>query len=107
MCAFGVVEQGKGAKDRYTLLSARLLEELRAYLRAYRPHGGWLFPTRGGQRPLDITTVQTIYTAAKLRARIAKRGGIHALRHNAESPIMPSSWPDTGNRAGSRHRASA
>jgi len=84
------VEQGKGAKDRYTLLSARLLDELRAYWRAYRPQGGWLFPSRSGQRPLDMTTVQKIYTAAKLRARIAKRGGIHALRHNAESPIMPS-----------------
>ncbi len=75
------VEQGKGAKDRYTLLSARLLEELRAYWRAYQPQGGWLFPSRGGQRPMDITTVQTIDTAATLRARIAKRGGIHALRH--------------------------
>ena len=75
------VEQGKGTKDRYTLLSARLLEELRAYWRAYRPQGGWLFPTRGGQRPMDMTTVQKIYTAAKRRARIPKRGGIHALRH--------------------------
>ncbi len=75
------VEQGKGGKDRYTLLPARLLEELRAYWRAYRPQDGWLFPSRGGQRPMDITTVQTIDTAAKLRARITKRGGIHALRH--------------------------
>jgi site-specific recombinase XerD len=75
------VEQGKGAKDRYTLLSAQLLEELRAYWRAYRPRGGWLFPSRGGRRPMDPTTVQKIYQAAKLRARIAKRGGIHALRH--------------------------
>ncbi len=31
----------------------------------------------------------------------------HDLRHNAESRIMPSSWPDAGSRAGSRHRASA
>jgi site-specific recombinase XerD len=30
---------------------------------------------------MDMTTVQKIYTAAKLRARITKRGGIHALRH--------------------------
>jgi site-specific recombinase XerD len=75
------VEQGKGGKDRDTLLSARLLEELRAYGRAYRPQGGWLFPSRGGPRPMDMTTVQKIYTAAKLRARITKRGGIPALRH--------------------------
>jgi site-specific recombinase XerD len=75
------VEQGKGGKDRYTLLSARLLEELRAYWRAYRPPGEWLFPSRGGQRPMDVTTVQKIYMAAKLRARVTKRGGIPALRH--------------------------
>ncbi|MGH8647706.1 MAG: site-specific integrase [Burkholderiales bacterium] len=37
------IEQGKGAKDRYTLLSARLLTELRRYWLAYRP-GRWLFP---------------------------------------------------------------
>ena len=101
------VEQGKGAKDRSTLLSARLLDALRASWREYRPEGGWLFPSRGGQRPMDVTTVQKIYMAAKLRARITKRGGMHALRHNAASRIMPSSWPDAGSRAGSRPRASA
>lgn len=74
------VEQGKGAKDRYTLLSARLLEEIRAYWRAYRP-ALWLFPTRGGQQPMDPSTAQKIYYAAKGRAGITKQGGIHALRH--------------------------
>ena len=73
------VEQGKGAKDRYTLLSARLLEELRSYWRRYRP-ALWLFPSRSG-RPLDVSAAQKIYCTAKLRARITKRGGIHALRH--------------------------
>ena len=38
------VNQGKGHKDRYTLLSPRLLEELRPYWRQYRPQGEWLFP---------------------------------------------------------------
>jgi site-specific recombinase XerD len=73
------VEQGKGAKDRYTLLSVRLLEELRSYWRRDRP-AVWLFPSRTG-RPLDVSAAQKIYYAAKLRARINKRGGIHALRH--------------------------
>ncbi len=73
------VEQGKGAKDRYTLLSPRLLEELRSYWRLYRP-ALWLFPSRTG-RSLDVSAAQKIYYAAKLRARITKRGGIHALRH--------------------------
>ena len=74
------VEQGKGGKDRYTLLSPRLLEELRAYWRAYRP-SQWLFPARGGKGSMDVSTAQKLYYAAKGRAGITKRGGIHALRH--------------------------
>ena len=74
------VEQGKGAKDRDTLLSPRLLEELRAYWRAYRPTQ-WLFPGRDGKQPLDVSTAQKVYYAAKGKAGITKRGGIHALRH--------------------------
>ena len=74
------VEQGKGAKDRDTLLSSRLLAELRAYWRQYRP-ARWLFPARDGRRPMDVSTAQKFYYAAKLKAGITKRGGIHALRH--------------------------
>lgn len=74
------IEQGKGGKDRYTLLSPRLLEELRAYWRQYRP-ALWLFPARGGKQPMDISTAQKLYYAAKQRAGVTKRGGIHALRH--------------------------
>jgi site-specific recombinase XerD len=73
------IQQGKGAKDRYTLLSPRLLGELRAYCRESRPRV-WLFPTRSG-RPMDPTAAQKIYYLAKLRARINKQGGIHSLRH--------------------------
>jgi site-specific recombinase XerD len=74
------VEQGKGAKDRYTLLSPRLLAELRSYWRAYRP-ALWLFPGKGGASAVCGSTVQRVYNAAKARAGIAKEGGIHALRH--------------------------
>ncbi len=74
------VEQGKGAKDRYTLLSPRLLGELRRYWMFYRPKL-WLFTNRGGLEPISDGTVQKIYQHAKARARIAKEGGIHSLRH--------------------------
>jgi integrase/recombinase XerD len=74
------VELGKGAKDRDTLLSPRLLAELRAYWRAYRPTR-WRFPGRDGQQPLDVSTARKVYYAAELKAGITKRGGIHALRH--------------------------
>jgi integrase/recombinase XerD len=74
------VEQGKGGKDRYVPLAARLLQELRTYWTTAPPRI-WLFANRQGTRPIDITVAQKIYTMAKLRAGIHKEGGIHALRH--------------------------
>jgi site-specific recombinase XerD len=75
------VEQGKGAKDRYTLLSPRLLVELRRYWCVYRPQR-WLFPSpRDPEQPHSAHTAHRIFHAAKDRAGITKAGGIHALRH--------------------------
>ena len=74
------VDQGKGAKDRYTLLSKRLLSELRRYWQAYRPRE-WLFPLRDGRGPIDPRSAQKIYYHAKEKAGIRKRSGIHGLRH--------------------------
>jgi site-specific recombinase XerD len=74
------ISQGKGGKDRYVPLSARLLRDWRAYWRLRPPHV-WLFANRQGTRPIDITVAQKLYTMAKLRAGITKQGGIHALRH--------------------------
>lgn len=74
------VEQGKGAKDRYTLLSPRLLDQLRDYWRATHPQH-WLFPMACGKRPIDPRQAQKMYYNAKARAAITKRGGIHSLRH--------------------------
>lgn len=74
------VEQGKGNKDRYTVLSARMLKELRTYWRAYRPEV-WLFTGRDRTRPMHVKTIQRIFHSAKERAGIVKNGGIHALRH--------------------------
>ena len=75
------VEQGKGAKDRYTLLSARLLRELRRYWVGQRPRQ-WLFcATCDVGQPISTTTAQKIFYAAKRRAAITKDCGIHGLRH--------------------------
>jgi integrase/recombinase XerD len=75
------VEQGKGAKDRYTLLSPALLRELRRYWVVHRPPL-WLFPRpRNAQMPMLPKSAHRIFHAAKHRAGIAKAGGIHALRH--------------------------
>ena len=75
------IEQAKGAKDRYALLSPKLLKELRLYWATYRPKT-WLFPgPRNPELPLLDSTVQRIFYRAKDRAGITKRCGIHGLRH--------------------------
>ncbi len=74
------VEQGKGGRDRYTVLSPHLLEALRAYWKVARPTT-WLFPSPHGPHPLDPSGLQRAYHTAKRRAGITKPGGIHALRH--------------------------
>jgi len=81
------VEQGKGGKDRYTVLSAHLLEALRGEWQAYRPpKAGWLFPGKGHTRPMDPSNLQRAYGIAKRRAGITKAGGIHGLRPAACVP---------------------
>lgn len=74
------VRQGKGGKDRYTLLSPRLLEALRLYWRVARPRH-WLFPNASGDGPLYDQTAQRLYHAARSAAGIPHGGGIHSLRH--------------------------
>lgn len=74
------VEQGKGSKDRYTILSPRLLEELRQYWKMYRPTL-YLFANKDGQRPIHDGHAQKIYYLAKQRAGIIRGHGIHTLRH--------------------------
>ncbi len=76
------VAQGKGGKDRYTVLSGRLLETLRAYWKVARPTD-WLFPAPGKApaRPMDRSSLQKAYQRAKRRAGLTKPGGIHTLRH--------------------------
>ena len=74
------VERGKGAKDRYTVLSPRLLAELRAHFRRVRPQT-WLFFGTDRGRPLSTSAAQRAFTAAKERAGITRGRGIHTLRH--------------------------
>jgi integrase/recombinase XerD len=85
------VVQGKGGKDRYTVLSTRLLEALRAYWKVERPRD-WLFPARGKApaRPMDPSSLQKAYLTAKRRAGLTKPGGIHTLRHCFATHLLES-----------------
>jgi integrase/recombinase XerD len=82
------VVQGKGKKDRYTLLPVRLHQELRAYWRVYQPKV-WLFPcSRDPQRPLDPRTAQKLFYDAVRRADLPRKGGIHGLRHSFATHLL-------------------
>jgi integrase/recombinase XerD len=81
------VSRGKRDKDRYTLLSVRLLAELRAYWQIQRPRP-WLFPGRNPSRPMDDNTAREIFNQAKAKAGIHKGGSIHVLRHSFATHLL-------------------
>lgn len=85
------VHQGKGRKDRYTILSRRLLKELRLYWKAYQPRS-WLFFSRDPERPMPIGTAQKIYYQAKREAQLTKGRGIHTLRHCFATHLLEAGW---------------
>jgi len=76
------IEQGKGQKDRYTLLPETTRELLRKYYRQHRPDRyGWLFPGQSGLNHITTASVMRAYQKAKEIAGIHKHGGVHTLRH--------------------------
>ena len=80
------VEQGKGQKDRYAMLSPLLLERLRVWWRVARAQGkmldgGWLFPGLNPIDPLSPRQLNRAIRAAALAADIDKRVSMHTLRH--------------------------
>jgi site-specific recombinase XerD len=81
------VHQGKGQKDRLVPLSLRLLAELRAYWRRYRPQR-WLFPSASDQQPLCAGSVQRLFHRVRARAGIDKPATMHTLRHSFATHLL-------------------
>jgi integrase/recombinase XerD len=81
------VEQGKGRKDRYIMLSEHLLQLLRAYWKAARPQG-WLFPGRDPVQPLTTRQLNRACHAAAQMAEIDKRVSLHTLRHSFATHLL-------------------
>jgi len=83
------VVQGKGMKDRYTVLSPRLLEALRAYWRVYRPTAGWMFPSRKRAfHHLSKNAMIRVFGQAAKKAKLPHYGGIHSLRHSFATHML-------------------
>jgi integrase/recombinase XerD len=74
------VEQGKGQRDRYVMLSPRLLDILRAWWQQRRPRH-WLFPGEAPDGPLTTGTVARACQLAHWRSGLSKPVSPHALRH--------------------------
>lgn len=74
------VEQGKGQKDRYVMLSPKLLETLRSYWRAVHPKD-WLFPGDIPGKPITKDAVESVCQKSRQRSGIAKPITPHSLRH--------------------------
>jgi site-specific recombinase XerD len=86
--------KGKGKKDRYTLLSKRLLLELRSYYREYRPRT-YLFPSSFGKnkdQPLSYGAIRFVYEDARRTAGVKRGAGIHTLRHSFATHLLEAGY---------------
>ena len=87
------VEQGKGRKDRYAMLSQVLLERLRTWWRVARAQGtmldgGWLFPGQNPINPLSTRQLNRAVHAAATSAELDKRVSMHTLRHSFATHLL-------------------
>lgn len=87
------VEQGKGSKDRYAMLSPVLLERLRAWWKLANAKGkmlpgGWLFPGRDPINPLSTRILNRAVHRAAKEAQIDKRVSMHTLRHSFATHLL-------------------
>ena len=83
------IEQGKGRKDRYVMLSPALLATLREYWRTSKPRV-FLFTGVGGTRPLCVSAAQKAFDRARLQAGIKKPVSFHTLRHSFATHLIES-----------------
>ena len=81
------VEEGKGRKDRYVMLSAQLLGILRSYWCLERP-SSWMFPGQDPERPIAPQTLHAACRGARAVAGLNKRVTVHTLRHSFATHLL-------------------
>lgn len=84
------VQNGKGGKDRYTLLSDACLNVLREYWKEYRPRHpeGWLFLGTYNVTHITSAAIEDAFSKAVQRAHITKQASIHTLRHSFATHLL-------------------
>ena len=88
------VVNGKGGKDRYTMLSPKLLQELRHYYKLCRPKN-YLFASnfkKHKQKPLSYESLRCIYEDARKRAGVKNGKGVHTLRHSFATHLLEAGY---------------
>jgi integrase/recombinase XerD len=81
------IEEGKGRKDRYVMLSLRLREVLRSYWRAAKPKD-WMFPSWRENKHLSMSSVSQACTDAAKQSGLTKRITAHTLRHSFATHLL-------------------
>ena len=81
------IENGKGGKDRYVMLSAQLLGILRAYWKLTRPQR-FLFPGRDPDTAINVTVLHAACRSAYAAAGIGKKVSVHTLRHSFATHLL-------------------
>ena len=81
------MNDGKGQKDRYTLLAKTTLRFLRNYYQMYQPED-WLFEGQKKINPLSITSLQRVFMSAKQKVGIQKKVSMHSLRHSFATHLL-------------------
>jgi len=82
------VRQGKGKKDRLTVLSETAYEIFQQYFQAEQPTGQWLFPGQTPGSHLTERTVQKVFEKALQNSQIAKEVTLHSLRHSFATHLL-------------------
>jgi site-specific recombinase XerD len=84
------VQEGKGGRDRYVMLSERLLTLLREYYRSERPKGEYLFPGQVPGSPITTDSVRRVLKAAVKASGVTKRVSPHVFRHSFATHLLES-----------------